>query len=382
MNVPNSGLDGGMDSGVTATSDGLWLRIKRHFTEAFAEDSLAGPGVRSRDGREWMHRHRRGAYRYVLCFLAASLLPVVAHNFYVGLPWLAWGVALLEAVLFLDIAMLSLGRRAVVSPLVILSAAISLDIVLMYAGHGYALYLLFPMLIALPVLLPGRSSLPVMLATMVLVAPAALMMFQPVSVLVAGFSLAVCWVVSSWQVFALKAQARHLRGMAITDPLTGAYNRRYMELRAAKGIEAWTRYRRDETLLILDIDHFKRINDEFGHSVGDRALEALVTILRDRVRAADTLCRFGGEEFVLLLSETAAERALQVAEALRVAIERADILPDGAMTVSIGVCHVGEAKTVDQWFQLADRALYVAKARGRNCVELATAARFSRSPRS
>ncbi len=306
---------------------------------------------------------------------------MVAHNFYVGLPLLAWGVALLEAVLLVNIAMLSLGRKAVVSPLVILSVAISMDIILFYVGHSYALYLLFPMLIALPVLLPARSSLPVFVATLVLVAPAALTMVQPVSLLVAGFSFVLCWLISSWQVFALKAQARHLRGMAITDPLTGAYNRRYMELRASKGLEAWTRYRRDETLLVLDIDHFKRINDNFGHARGDRALEALVAIVRDRVRAADTLCRFGGEEFVLLLTETPAERALQVAEELRAAVQQADILPEGDMTVSIGVCHVGEAKTVDEWFQLADRALYVAKSRGRNCVELATAARFRRSSR-
>lgn len=382
MSAPKSGFEGSLNSGVAASGDGLWLRLKRHFTEAFAAETLAGPDLRSRDGREWLHQRRRGAYRYVLCFLAAALLPVAVHNFYVGLPVLAWGVALLEGVLLVNIAMLSLGRKAVVSPLVLLSGAISLDIILFYAGHSYALYLLFPMLIALPVLLPGRSSLPVMVAAMVLVAPAALVTFPPVSVLVAGFSLALCWVISSWQVFALKAQARHLRGMAITDPLTGAYNRRYMELRAAKGIEAWARYRRDETLLVLDIDHFKRINDEFGHAQGDRALEALVAIVRDRVRAADTLCRFGGEEFVLLLSETAAERALKVADELRLAVERAEILPTGAMTVSIGVCHVGEARTVDQWFQLADRALYVAKSRGRNCVEPATAARFGRSPRS
>lgn len=368
-----------MDRNLTATQDGPWLRFKRHFTEAFAGDSLDSPTVRSRDGREWLHERRRHAYRYVLVFLAAALLPVIAHNFYVGLPLLAWGVTVLQAVLLLNIAMLSLGREAVVSPLVILSATISLDLVLFYVGHSYALFLLFPMLIALPILLPGRSSLPVFLAAMALTAPAAWMTFEPVSFFVAGFSLTLCWLISSWQVFALKAQARYLRGMAITDPLTGAFNRRYMELRASKGVEAWARYQRDETLLVLDIDHFKRINDRFGHAEGDRALEALVTIVRDRVRAADTLCRFGGEEFVLLLSETGAERAVQVAEELRVAVERANVLPDASMTVSIGVCHVGEAKTVDQWFQLADRALYVAKSRGRNCVELATATRFGRS---
>ena len=248
-----------------------------------------------------------------------------------------------------------------------------------YVGHSYALLLLFPMLIGLPILLPSRSSLPVFLATLALATPAALMTFDLVYFLVAGFSLTLCWLIGSWQVFALKHQARRLRGMVITDPLTGAFNRRYMEMRASKGVEAWARYQRDETLLVLDVDHFKRINDRFGHAQGDRALEALVALVHERVRAADTLCRFGGEEFVLLLNETDAERALQVAEELREAIANADILPEGRMTVSIGVCHVGEADTVDRWFQLADRALYVAKSGGRNCVELATAARFGRT---
>jgi len=370
-----------MDDNLTATGDSLWLRVKRHFTEAFAGNALSMPDIRSSGGREWLHERRRHAYRYILAFLSAILMPVIMHNFYIGLPVLAWAACALLSLLLVNIVLLTVGRDAVLSPVIILSSAIGLDMLLFYMGQTYALYLLFPLLIGLPILLPGRHSLRFCVGTLALAAPVLSVNFPLITSLVAAFSLALCWLISTWLVFALTEQAKRLRGMAITDPLTGAYNRRYMELRAAKGLEAWGRYGRDETLVVLDIDHFKRINDRFGHERGDRALEALVKVLRERVRSADTLCRFGGEEFVLLLSETCAERALKVADELRAAVEQAEILPEGSMTISLGVCQVGEASTVDQWFQLADRALYVAKSRGRNCVELATAARFRRPPR-
>ena len=160
--------------------------------------------------------------------------------------------------------------------------------------------------------------------------------------------------------------------MAITDPLTGAYNRRYLEQRAAKSLEDWARYERHESLLLIDIDYFKRINDKFGHSVGDRALQELVRMIRQRVRAADTLCRFGGEEFVLLLSEANAAVAERVANKLRREVERARILPEGSITLSIGICDVSCATSVEHWFKLADAALYLAKSNGRNRVEVAT----------
>jgi diguanylate cyclase (GGDEF)-like protein len=125
------------------------------------------------------------------------------------------------------------------------------------------------------------------------------------------------------------------------------------------------------SLLLLDIDHFKKINDEFGHTVGDTALKNLVSLVKERIRGVDTLCRFGGEEFVLLLSETTDAQAKIVANQLRRAVEHADVLPSGTMTISVGICDVRQVPDIQTWFKLADGALYNAKNLGRNRVELA-----------
>jgi len=159
--------------------------------------------------------------------------------------------------------------------------------------------------------------------------------------------------------------------MAITDPLTGACNRRYLELQAGKCLETWSRHQRQFSLLLLDIDHFKWINDRFGHAVGDRAIQSLVKLIDQRMRKVDVLCRYGGEEFVLLLSETDGVKAMTVANEIREAVECADILPQGNLTVSIGVCDVTLAQNPEHWLKMADVAMYLAKLNGRNRVELA-----------
>jgi diguanylate cyclase (GGDEF)-like protein len=162
--------------------------------------------------------------------------------------------------------------------------------------------------------------------------------------------------------------------MAITDPLTGAYNRRYLELQLEQVLETWTRYQRPASVLLIDIDHFKRINDKFGHGVGDSAIKNLVEVISRNIRNVDTLCRYGGEEFVVLLAETPLSKARPVAEKLRAAVENTRVVPEVGMTISVGVCDVSVADGVDHWLNLADAALYLAKRNGRNRVELAESA--------
>ena len=195
--------------------------------------------------------------------------------------------------------------------------------------------------------------------------------FDLSSAIVLSFSMAVTWLVSAWLVFAVTEQSRRLRDMAITDPLTGAYNRRYLEEKARSAIDSWQRYRRCAAMLLIDIDFFKRINDKYGHSMGDTAIKQLVAVISGRIRTVDTLCRFGGEEFVVLLQETGIESAVRVAEELRALVETSRILPEGNMTISIGVAEVVAAADLDHWFRLADSALYLAKSNGRNRVEIA-----------
>ncbi len=362
-----------MGGNLTASNDTLWQRLKRHFTESFAGELLLQRREQDNEAPDELRaKRRRHAYRYVLLLLAVILLPIVAHNIYIRQLLPASGALLLLGILMVNILLLSLNRNAFLPPSVVLLLSIALVLLSLYYGQNYNLYLLFPLLVALPVLLRTRWAVFLGVLSGLLVAPVVLTQYDHTTAAAVGISMGLTWLVSAWLVFAMTEQSRRLRGMAVTDALTGAFNRRYLELQAARYLRDWDRYHRAASLLLLDIDHFKRINDKFGHGVGDTVLKQLVTLLQQRLRKADIICRFGGEEFALLLSEATAPTARHVAEELRAAVERAAILPEGSLTISVGVCAVAQAQDMEHWFKLADAALYQAKRNGRNRVEMAT----------
>jgi diguanylate cyclase (GGDEF)-like protein len=171
----------------------------------------------------------------------------------------------------------------------------------------------------------------------------------------------------------LKRALQDLQEQAITDPLTGLVNRRY--LREFLPRELTRAARNDESLAVVmvDIDYFKRVNDTFGHDAGDLVLRELGTLLRSQVRASDVACRFGGEEFALVLPESSAEGARQKAEAIRAAMKNLEIKyggqPIGRLSASFGVAAFPEhAKDADALLRVADEALYQAKGAGRDRV--------------
>jgi len=165
---------------------------------------------------------------------------------------------------------------------------------------------------------------------------------------------------------------RKLVELAIKDVLTSAYNRRYFDQRLLEEIERAKRYSHRMSLIMMDIDHFKNVNDRFGHPFGDEALRTLVRTCEATVRTTDILARYGGEEFCIILPETSLADAVAFAERLRQAVETATVSAFGAettMTISLGV---SAASPDDEGISILDRAdkgLYAAKAAGRNRVE-------------
>ncbi|MFH1027062.1 MAG: GGDEF domain-containing protein [Pseudomonadota bacterium] len=158
---------------------------------------------------------------------------------------------------------------------------------------------------------------------------------------------------------------------AITDPLTGAFNRRHMNQSIELVVEQGRRHPPNTTLLMMDIDHFKQINDRFGHDAGDDVLRRMVQTIHGRMRKVDLLFRVGGEEFILLLFDTDVAKAALVADDIRRRVEAAALLPGQPVTISIGLCVQRAGQSADEWIKLADTALYQAKQRGRNRVEIA-----------
>ena len=164
-----------------------------------------------------------------------------------------------------------------------------------------------------------------------------------------------------------------LREQSIRDPLTGLFNRRYLEESLAQELARSQRRQRPFSVLMLDVDHFKDFNDRQGHPGGDALLAGMGQVLRSRARAEDIACRYGGEEFTLILPETGSEDACRVAEALRQAVQALRVEHMGRelppVTVSIGVAtHHDPVENGEQLVQRADRALYRAKREGRDRV--------------
>jgi diguanylate cyclase (GGDEF)-like protein len=157
------------------------------------------------------------------------------------------------------------------------------------------------------------------------------------------------------------------RNFSLHDPLTGLANRRFMQIQLEKSFEAAQRYDEALSLIMIDIDHFKRYNDTHGHLEGDRMLARLAQIVLREVRRADYVFRYGGEEFLVLLPETDLTRACEAAERLRQAVEA-----EAGVTVSLGVAALsGDSPQPEKLIAEADAALYRAKQSGRNRVEAA-----------
>jgi len=161
--------------------------------------------------------------------------------------------------------------------------------------------------------------------------------------------------------------------LALVDPLTGLNNRRFLENHLATMLEQAQRRGAPLSLMIFDIDHFKSVNDTYGHDAGDEVLKGFANRLRRVIRGGDLLCRLGGEEFVIAMPNVSLEAAMKVAERTRSAIEEEPFVIDEtgrkiAITVSIGVAGPGSEGDPDSLYRRADRALYRSKSDGRNRV--------------
>jgi diguanylate cyclase (GGDEF)-like protein len=166
----------------------------------------------------------------------------------------------------------------------------------------------------------------------------------------------------------LSEQNNKLEELVSKDPLTHLYNRRAFNALVEKEIARSIRHGVPITLAVLDIDHFKKVNDEFGHDVGDQVLCHFANELSGNMRKEDLICRWGGEEFAILLSAATTEKAFGHMEMLREKIATMDFAPVQQVTFSTGMSTLKEGEDFKTWFKRADKALYQAKASGRNRI--------------
>jgi diguanylate cyclase (GGDEF)-like protein len=162
-----------------------------------------------------------------------------------------------------------------------------------------------------------------------------------------------------------------LERLAVRDELTALYNYRHFQGQLRAEVDRALRYHRSLSLVVIDVDHFKLINDTLGHAEGDRALVGIAQTITAKIRATDTAFRYGGEEFSVLLPETPGDQAQAVAERIRQGIEEAELVAGRSVTVSAGVAELRPTEDADGLLRRADSALYSAKRSGRNRVGVA-----------
>jgi len=164
---------------------------------------------------------------------------------------------------------------------------------------------------------------------------------------------------------------RQLEQLSLTDSLTNIGNRRAFDRKLVDAFEQARRYDRPLSLVLVDVDHFKRINDRYGHDAGDAVLRSVANLLRDHSRQADFVARIGGEEFAIVVPETLLFEAMQFGEKLRCEIAIAEIAPE-PLSISLGIACKVHSRVVaaEELFRAADQALYRAKKNGRNRVEI------------
>ena len=173
-------------------------------------------------------------------------------------------------------------------------------------------------------------------------------------------------------IVSIMQERKTLRRLSMTDKLTGLWNRVKLDKLLISQTAAYHRHAETYCVLLLDVDHFKLVNDTHGHNAGDLVLIELASILDNTMRANDIVGRWGGEEFMVLLSKSDAAKAQIAAEKIRLAVKQHDFPEIGNITVSIGICEVSEELSILKMIDRADQALYKAKEGGRNqvCVYL------------
>jgi diguanylate cyclase (GGDEF)-like protein len=164
---------------------------------------------------------------------------------------------------------------------------------------------------------------------------------------------------------------RKVNAVAVHDQLTGLYNRYFIVDQLEVQYKSYVRYGNACSIVMIDIDHFKQVNDRYGHIVGDKVLVAFSRLVESMVRQGDLIGRYGGEEFLLVLPMTGLAAALQLAERIRTSLTDKPLVEQPVMhavTASFGIAQIRSGESIDDWLLRSDQALYVAKEHGRNCV--------------
>lgn len=259
--------------------------------------------------------------------------------------------------------------RKVKTAQLMLCGFLAVTIVTTVAIRGQShFFWLYPSMIAFFYMLSARSAGIICFVAIMLISITLFPTSSTLEFLTINFSLFLT-AVFSYVVFDNYSKTNNqLTLLASSDPLTLSGNRRSLDIKLEKILVHQKRAYSNVSLLLLDVDNFKKINDNYGHAIGDKVLVELVALIQKQSRSLDDLYRYGGEEFILLPLNVNLAEAKRVAEKLCALIAASTFADNIAVTVSIGVAKYRADETAEAWISRADAALYLAKDSGRNCV--------------
>lgn len=259
------------------------------------------------------------------------------------------------------------GRSEPVGRFLALLAVTGMTANVIQLGIG-DVYFLYPVFIAAFFLAPPGLALVLTMASTLAIGYFLSSGLTNIDIIKVVLSLAATSLFAFTFAFQRNRQRDALQSLSRTDTLTGAGNRRALHDQMEEWIASVQRDAHPMSLLIIDLDDFKVVNDQHGHLVGDQVLKALAERIRSRIRTSDHLYRFGGDEFIVLANHSGAETALKLAEDILSRIAQTDAIDGVRLTVSIGVSQYQTGETADQWLSRADAEMYGAKVSGKNQV--------------
>jgi len=320
------------------------------------------------------NRDRKSVETYLPLILSAAgglgVLPFAIMRFLQQ----EWAAAIMDTIIV--VGFVGLGtyvfrtKRVRVASLAIAFLCMSGVVATVYVNGAVQIYWLFPVLMAVFYLIPPREATIGALITFAALLPAVL----PANDSHETGTIVVTVIVTSAFAFAFSIitsrQREQLLVLATKDPLTGAGNRRGLDAKLSDVVNAHGRTGSPASLVLIDLDHFKMVNDLYGHAVGDQILKRVTEIINLRIRVTDSLYRIGGEEFVLVLEGADLTRGAHLAEQLRTLVDANELVPDHAVTISLGVAELKKGEQGNDWLHRADEALYRAKDAGRNSTNI------------
>lgn len=300
---------------------------------------------------------------------AVILIPFSINNFLNKLPLLGLGSMAIIMLLLFNAWSINRGRyyQGLVFYILVPSILIFMFLTFRQQGIIGALWC-YPAAIAFYAILPQERARMANVLLLAVVTPCSLYYLETALASRVIATLLSASVFTAIFIHIIYSQQEKLKSLIVTDPLTGMFNRTLLQSSLEDLIAQNNRSGIPVTLIEIDVDNFKKINDTYGHDVGDSVLKEMGKLLTSYIRQSDKVFRLGGEEFLVLLYNTDGERGTTVAEELRTMIAAQPYLPDGNVTASFGVANLVTGENWERWLKRADEKLYQAKGLGRNQV--------------